>query len=86
MTLQMNSIALISKGYKLVAEYQVWQRYETGDWMPPTTYTCYQKGNSCVVKIVSRRNCFTKCFDTKEKANAFIQTKLTNCENYKKLK
>lgn len=44
MTLQMNTMALLSKGYAIVAEYTTWTRYEdSNEWMSPVTYTCFQK-------------------------------------------
>jgi hypothetical protein len=87
MTLQMNTTALLNKGYRIVAEYTTWKKYESSnEWMAPTTYTCFKKGENCVVKVSSRRHCFTKDFDSKEEANAFIQSKLRSCGRYSKNK
>ena len=87
MTLQMNTTALLSKGYKVVAEYTTWKKYEgSNEWMPPTTYTCLQNGESCVIKVNFKKSVFTKYFDIKEEANTFIQSKLRSCDRYTKNK
>ena len=76
MTLQKNTMALISEGFKIVAEY-----YDKAG----RTVTCLQKGNECVLRFNNKRSCFTKYYTNKNEANSHIK-ELINKYGYKRNK
>lgn len=70
MTLQMNSMALISSGFKRKAVYKSFEKRRDGSWCVETA-ECFQNGDECVIKLYNNttRKTFTLYYDNKEDAN-----------------
>lgn len=74
MTMQMNDMALMANGYKIVAVYKKFEKDCLNNW---TVYkvTCYQKENECLIRLYNsaKRKSFTLQYHNKEDANAKIK-------------
>lgn len=85
MTMQMNDMALMANGYKIVAVYKKIEKDCLNNW---TVYkaTCYQKGNECLIKLYNsaKKKSFTLQYQNKDDANTKIK-QLINM-GYKKVK
>lgn len=74
MTMQMNNMALLMGGYKVVATYSKFDKDCLGNWTVHKA-TCYQNGNNYLVKLYnsSNRRSFTLQYDNKDDANGKIK-------------
>lgn len=74
MTKQMNEMALVANGYKIVATYKKFEKDCLNNWTVHKA-VCFQKEKECVIKLhnSSKKKSFTLCYQNKDEANAKIK-------------
>ena len=87
MTKQMNTIALISNGFRIVAQYQATYLYDDRSFMGYKKLTCLQNDiqELYVIKVEFLGKSFIHLMTTKESANNRFKQSIKDAERVKRI-